>query len=264
MKQGFSLVELSIVLVILGLITGGILAGQSLIRASELRSVSAEYSRYVSATQTFRDKYFAIPGDMPNAVKFWGAADGGTGDSAACMTTTTNDARTCNGDGEGRIGTSSVSNEHLRFWQHLANAGLIEGTYTGVNISPSHYYTVGTNVPRSKLDASSYWFPQWEGTHSSTFGRFDSTDTYGNTFFFGSYLTGSVYRGNLKPEEAWNLDTKMDDGKPARGKVRNPWDASYSASGTACTNAANAAALDADYLLTNPNKDCEAFFLNSF
>ncbi len=55
MKNGFSLVELSIVLVILGLPTGGILAGQSLIRAAELRSVSTEYNRFVTATQSFRD-----------------------------------------------------------------------------------------------------------------------------------------------------------------------------------------------------------------
>lgn len=58
-KRGFSLVELSIVLVILGLLTGGILAGQSLIRAAELRAVSTEYSRYATAVQSFRDKYFA-------------------------------------------------------------------------------------------------------------------------------------------------------------------------------------------------------------
>lgn len=60
--KAFSLVELSIVLVILGLLTGGILAGQSLIRAAELRAVSTEYSRYITATQSFRDKYFAVPG----------------------------------------------------------------------------------------------------------------------------------------------------------------------------------------------------------
>ena len=62
-QPGFSLVELSIVLVILGLLTGGILAGQSLIRAAELRSISTDYSRYIAAVQAFRDKYFALPGD---------------------------------------------------------------------------------------------------------------------------------------------------------------------------------------------------------
>ena len=69
--SAFSLVELSIVLVILGLLTGGILAGQSLIRAAQLRAVSTEYSRYVASINSFRDKYFGWPGDLRNATAFW-------------------------------------------------------------------------------------------------------------------------------------------------------------------------------------------------
>lgn len=263
MKQGFSLVELSIVLVILGLLTGGILAGQSLIHAAELRAVSTEFQRYVAASQSFRDKYFALPGDMTNANKFWGAADGGTGDTVACMTTTTNDARTCNGNGSGRIGDSAISNESLRFWQHLANAGLVEGQYTGIAGTPAaNQIIIGTNVPRAKLSNSSYWFPQYEGVQPGSAGRFASTEAYNNTFYFGGWA--GTWRGNLKPEDAWNIDTKMDDGKPGQGKVKAPWDANYSASGTACTSAATAAATTADYLLTNSNMDCQAFFTNAF
>ena len=72
-KQGFSLVELSIVLVILGLLTGGILTGQSLIRAAELRSVTTEFQKYQTAMMTFRDRYMALPGDMRNATAFLGS-----------------------------------------------------------------------------------------------------------------------------------------------------------------------------------------------
>src|SRR5438552_4058186 len=85
-RQAFSLVELSIVLVILGLLVGGILSGQSLIRAAELRSVTTEFSRYLAAVQSFKDKYFALPGDMANATAFWGIA-GGTGSDATCLST---------------------------------------------------------------------------------------------------------------------------------------------------------------------------------
>ena len=84
MQRAFSLVELSIVLVILGLLTGGILAGQSLIRAAELRSVTNEFQRYIVATQSFRDKYFAAPGDITDAHRFWTSA-GGNGANAACQ-----------------------------------------------------------------------------------------------------------------------------------------------------------------------------------
>jgi hypothetical protein len=70
--EGFSLVALSVVWVNLGLLTGGILTAQSLIRAAELRSITTDYNRFITASQTFRDKYFALPGDMRNATRFWG------------------------------------------------------------------------------------------------------------------------------------------------------------------------------------------------
>ena len=132
MRQGFSLVELSIVLVILGLLTGGILAGQSLIRASQLRAVTTEHDRYVAAVQTFRDKYFALPGDMTNATKFWGAADGGDGIGFDCRGAETADIRTCNGNGDGRIGGAlrmSVDSS----WEGEIHAkhGIIAGRVTG-------------------------------------------------------------------------------------------------------------------------------------
>ncbi len=130
-EQAFSLVELSIVLVILGLLTGGILAGQSLIRAAELRAVTTEYQRNLTAIQTFRDKYFAIPGDMRNAQSFWGSAASCPGTAS---TTAATGVPTCNGDGNGQVGLNptATSNEKFRFWQHLANAGLIEGSFNGV------------------------------------------------------------------------------------------------------------------------------------
>jgi prepilin-type N-terminal cleavage/methylation domain-containing protein len=73
MKKGFTLVELSIVLVILGLLAGGVLAGQSLIRAAELRSVTTQLEQYSTAIYAFRDRYFAIPGDEEFARRAWHA-----------------------------------------------------------------------------------------------------------------------------------------------------------------------------------------------
>ena len=73
-RSAFSLVELAIVLVILGLLTGGILSGQALIAAAEVRKAATQFTRYQAAVWTFRDKYFAMPGDMTNADKFWTAA----------------------------------------------------------------------------------------------------------------------------------------------------------------------------------------------
>jgi prepilin-type N-terminal cleavage/methylation domain-containing protein len=142
MRNAFSLVELSIVLVILGLLTGGVLAGQSLIRAAELRSVNNEATKYISAVHTFRDKYFALPGDMANATRFWGAAHA---TPATCRNTVSTSAATCDGNGDGRVLQTGTSMEQMRFWQHLANAGLLEGSYDGVS-----------NFPVSRFP-DSYW-----------------------------------------------------------------------------------------------------------
>ncbi len=217
-EQAFSLVELAIVLVVLGLLVGGVLSGQSLIRASELRSVSTEYQRYTTAVGSFRDKYFALPGDMSNAVSFWG------------------NTITGNGNGDGLIGNTATaigaaaattSNEISNFWQHLASAQLVEGSYTVV---ANTTMTPGTNNPRAKIASAG-----WNVAHLGTVGvngvsspDANNTDpaattffagTYGNVFLLGSGTSSILPVGIFKAEEAWNIDTKMDDGRPDQGSV---------------------------------------------
>lgn len=214
--SGFSLVELSIVLVILGLLVGGVLSGQSLIRAAELRAVSAEYQRYYTAVQSFRDKYFALPGDLTNATQFWGVAHA---TPATCQTTVGTGTQTCDGDGDGRV-EEFVNNgyEMFRFWQHLANAGLIEGNYTGVRgASGVYHHILGTNAPRSKMNNAGWAFSNLDNFAGD--GNTYALD-YGNMFWFGSVAGNERPQAEvLKPEEAWNVDTKVDDGRPATGKV---------------------------------------------
>src|ERR1700691_433072 len=79
-QSGFTLIELSIVLVIIGLIVGGVLVGQDLIRAAEVRAQISQIEKYNTAVNTFRDKYNALPGDLPPTVptQFGFAARAGT------------------------------------------------------------------------------------------------------------------------------------------------------------------------------------------
>lgn len=218
MRSGFSLVELSIVLVILGLLTGGILTGQSLIRAAELRSSITSVQKYQTAVMTFRDKYFALPGDMPNAVDFWGAAAGGTarGVDSTCfaLTTASTDKTTCNGNGDGNI---DLTVENFRAWQHLANAGLVEGTYTGVaDPAGANLAIPGKNVPELKMatvGATLFHSGKYNNDSGSWFKH-----EAGNLFSIGKAYTSNETRiGFMLPEEAWNIDKKIDDGKPALG-----------------------------------------------
>ncbi len=70
--RGFTLIELSIVLVIIGLIVGGVLVGQDLIHAAALRAVISEKDRFSAAIYTFQGKYGYLPGDFPNASRCLG------------------------------------------------------------------------------------------------------------------------------------------------------------------------------------------------
>ena len=261
MNRAFSLVELSIVLVILGLLTGGILAGQSLIRAAELRSVTTQFNQYMAATQTFRDKYMALPGDMTNATRFWGAAHA---TPATCRTTASTSALTCDGNGDGNtVDNGTTSNESYRFWQQLANAGLLEGSYSGITQGTTTFSSTAANSPAGKL-GNSYWFV-WNWAPMTGSGRvFDGI--YANYFSLGGIIVNSYpYTNIFKPEEAWNIDTKIDDGKPGVGKVVGAGFSSLSECTTATGSAAaQSASLSADYLLTSTSLGCSLMFRTLF
>lgn len=257
-KHGFSLVELSIVLVILGLLVGGVLSGQSLIRAAELRSVSAEFMRYTTAMNSFRDKYFQIPGDITNAIDFWGVAGGTTGINASCWNIVSTDAKTCNGDGDGYINNNTGNGELFRFWQHLANAGLIEGSYTGKSAdgNRTHLAADKTNVPIPK--SGGLWYINGQAPFSANALYYDGA--YGNALSIGNSISVGVIPSapTMKPEEAWNIDTKLDDGKPALGKIR-PF-----INSTNCTDNATTTVTTASYTLTNSSKDCGLIFMTGY
>ena len=223
---GFTLVELSIVLVIVGLLVGGVLAGQSLLRSSQLNAVIREHQKYRTALAAFNDKYAALPGDMTNAVLYWGAQAGSstaTGVDATCIGLTAGEPatgmETCNGNGDGMVALTAVIYPHemFRAWQHLSNAGLVEGRFTGVRGSVSPFDAVpGKNIPNSKL-AGAAWFLFGLGTYEDA--NYNAA-AYGNALVFGGYVAGTgPYGGVIPPIDALNIDTKVDDGKPNKGKV---------------------------------------------
>src|SRR2546430_6628720 len=72
-QQGFTLVEIAIVLVIIGLLLGGILKGQEMITQAKIKNVIADFSGVSAAYHGYQDRYRAIPGDDPNAATRWAA-----------------------------------------------------------------------------------------------------------------------------------------------------------------------------------------------
>ncbi len=258
-KAGFSLIELSIVLVIIGLLIGGVLAGQSLMRSAELRAFSTEYQRYTSAVLAFRNKYNAIPGDMSNATTYWGTDTNGC--PGVNTTTMRGHTTTCDGDGNSMIEPSAASsNEMFRFWQHLSNAGMIEGRFSGItgdfSVGSNIAYTAGLNIPKSRL-ADAQWTVTYVGSRNIASGFYFDGE-YDNAYIFGKGIDGT--QPVLKPEEAWNLDTKFDDGKPGLGVLTTAKSSTQANASTGCSNVnyttGASIAATSDYLLTNKSVIC--------
>lgn len=128
-QSGFTLVEIAIVLVIIGLLLGGVLKGQEMIANAKFRNLQSEIQSYAAAVYSFQDRYGALPGDM------LAAAAQAQLDSAAPGSNNNN------GQIQGN-NCSAAANESCMAWQHLRYANLIPGdpTLTGANANPNHAY----------------------------------------------------------------------------------------------------------------------------
>lgn len=233
-KRGFTLIELSIVLVIIALLVGGIMVGRSLIRSSELQGVMQEYAKYTQAVRMFRDKYMQLPGDFTGATALWGASSGSCPQDANIGT------ETCNGDGDGRIGVWATQNswyEPYRAWQHMGNAQMIDGGFSGIMSGGTWYrYTMGTDIPRSKL-AGAGWKFLTATTRDIANGEaaqipYTTGDTPPNLTLRlgGAYFENSErMSGIVTPIEAQEIDSKMDDGYSTLGTIVSQDDTGMSA-----------------------------------
>ena len=252
--QAFTLIELSIVIVIIGLLIGGILGGQSLIRSSELQSVLSDLSKIKSAVTQFKDQYGALPGDLADDTDYWGSA-GGTGlsDDTNCTNNIPSTQNTCNGPNAGNMGIDYVdgSSNHwpsgFMAWQHMSKAGLIVGKYTGVGNGGTLISAPGINVYPSRIKNVGYTFTYLGTIVAINWGEYQGT--YNNLMYLGT--AGNLGAGNfLTPTEAWNIDTKIDDGRPGLGAI-------YTWRATGCTDDTDAThGATANYALTTQDKVC--------
>lgn len=265
---GFTLLELSIVIVIIALIAGGILVGQSLVRSSQLHSVVTEEQLYVQAIENFRGKYFALPGDFGGSVSstttgaaaLWGSA---ATSAANCRTvagtvTSSSQVSTCNGNADGRIGDYSDANsnyEQFRAWEHLNNAG-----FTNVNINglmtATYNKTPGTNVPTSRLSGAGWGITYLTQSVATTQAIVTANDTpFKHVLWLGGKTATATNQTTpiLTAAEALALDQKIDDGFANTGAIV----AQTNFSGTACISASQ-------YAATTSGKICSLVFKTGF
>jgi prepilin-type N-terminal cleavage/methylation domain-containing protein len=249
-KYGFTLVELAIVLVIIGLIVGGVLVGRDLIHNAELRNIANQEQKFVVAVHTFHLKYGGLPGDITNATSYWSTAT--------------------NGDGNGQVGSYSSSDpsapESFFFWQELANAGLIEGNYSGNSYS-------NASLPMNKAVAYSVWWAVYLDTYTP--GQL-FVGSYGHILSFtGTNATGAAYftpigsgthirspQPTLRAEDVYDIDSKLDDGDAAAGAI--VVQDTGGISNDACTDAVDQTATTAHYQTQNTTISCGVVWRNAF
>jgi prepilin-type N-terminal cleavage/methylation domain-containing protein len=219
-RCGFTLIELSIVLVIIGLIVGGILVGQNLINAASVRAQITQIEKYNRAANTFYGKYGYLPGDIPAGVatQFGFAARGNIPGQG-------------NGDGvlQGlcQYGWSEAGGETAMFWVDLSTARLIDdslstATATGAPASNVTGSGVANYMPNAKMNSALYVYV-WD-----TVNNLPATmaNNYPGPYFGISAVTtvenscGKIISNNIIPVmQAYNLDAKIDDGLPLSGNV---------------------------------------------
>jgi prepilin-type N-terminal cleavage/methylation domain-containing protein len=183
-QKGFTLVEIAIVLVIIGLLLGGILKGQEMITQAKIKNVIADVTGVSAAMYGYQDRYRALPGDDKGAGR-WTSAPAAVA-----------------GNGDGVIAgaynyTGPTPPESLHFWDHLRRAGFVggQGTENPFNaVSGKTGVQTGDGVGGGVLAVSAPATEQFTGLVLCT--------------------------ANLPDKIAVSVDAQMDDGKGKTGAVR--------------------------------------------
>ena len=180
-QGGFTLVEIAIVLVIIGLLLGGVLKGQEMITQAKIKNLINDFNGVTVAVTSYQDRYRALPGDDPNADTRWTVQAPQKGNG--------------NGTVEGlyNADTTTPNVESRLFWQHLRIAGFVPGLTTGVSAGSQPLNAAGGLI----------------GVESGVVNT--------NGMGFTSLI---VCFSNLPEKVASAIDGQMDDAVPNTGQLR--------------------------------------------
>lgn len=187
-NKGFTLVELAVVMVIIGLLIGGILKGQEMIENARVNAAISQIKAVTAASSTFQDMYDAIPGDMLTAAARLPGAPG-------------------NGDGNNQLDNApfvvpAAGDETILFFEHLAAADLLAGTLTTNGM--------GADIRGAEISVS-------EQVGAAQVG--DSAANVSGRFIVIAESAGGPATVGLTPLQAGRIDRKLDDGDPDTGSV---------------------------------------------
>ena len=231
---GFTLVEIAIVIVIIGLLTAGVAKGVELLRTTKLQGVTRDMDKIRLSFIAFKNRFGHLPGDFDEAVGF-GLCTG------------------CNGDGDGKIDISESPN----VWVHLESAEILAfSTKRRVSAMPS-------TATCAQLDSDGEQYFEVSDYNNPTPARWEHDEENKLIHINGCTTTTAItttslqqFEGTLTAEQASFIDTKVDDGVANTGAVLAAKSATSANIG--CTRA-NTATLS-NYDLDTQEKGCSLIF----
>lgn len=213
-RSAFSLIELSIVLIIIGLLIAGITGGASLIRGSELRAAIGEARGFGVAVNAFYTQFDELPGDFSTPVI--DPANDNVGDNDDVI--------------EYLNEASPAVAEGLEAWKDLFATGAISEvvTYTDsttakTGATEAATVTAAVDTPSSKIKNAGWIFDAWEDDNKNVAvltGSFTGKSPTATNTLPSDYSVSSVYEGVVSPTDSLSIDNKADDGLPNSGNMR--------------------------------------------
>ena len=188
-NSGFTLIEIAIVLVIIGLLLGGVLKGQELINNAKVKSYATDFRNIPIMIYGYQDKFRALPGDDALVV---------THLSAATLATTPAVATVGNGVINGVWDSAINTDESCLFWQHVRLAGLAPGSTTVSCAANADYWPKNANGGQIGVQSNTA-FVTMTGAMN------------------GSYI---ICSRNILGQFVLQLDATLDDGNPQTGSMR--------------------------------------------
>lgn len=220
-QDGFTLVEISIVMIIIGLLIGGTFGGMKLIENMQVNRTVQDLKAIESAALTFKDTYGRLPGDIANP-----AARLPNCTIAPCSTGGNGDRRL--DSSVGHYAAITATNERFTFWHHLQSANLLSMGYRNTTD-----LSFGEGQPDTPIGGgyrmTSYTGPVLAGCDTQIAGGV-VTIASDSSAGFGTSST-------LSCAALASIDTKMDDGFPQSGRATNFGTAGCLLSPLACDTA---------------------------
>lgn len=237
-SAGYTIVEMSVVLLIIALIVGGLLFSQDMIRSAKIRRTVSILQQVTIAEQAFEEKYHAMPGDMRNATQFFPDATNGNGNS-----------KYDNSDGSG-FAYSTVEGKNA--WLELTLAGLYALPARGTDYTIRDLeYGAFPEMPFKNLTMQFYTSLPYNGQDLG-WGRAGNVILITDLDIEGGQQWWADW-GNLSPRQMHDIDAKMDDGIAFSGDIR----AFGTSWGANCTSTVLAnGATPTDYDLTRNDHKC--------